>query len=826
MGNLPCVCCPQKFNSMKYLFLFFFIAFCCFFCDVLNAQIISGTVIDKSNGDQLVAANVYDTKNKRVFVSNNYGFYSIDTANDTLNLVFSYVGYQSVNIQIYCSRDTLVNVALEPLVLHIIEIKATQKSDITERTQVSVLNIPIEQLKKVPTIAGEADIMKSLQLLPGIQFGQEGSSNLFVRGGSADQNLILLDDVPIYNVNHLFGFFSIFPSDAIKSVEVLKGGFPARYGGRLSSVIDIRTKEGNLYDLKASANVGIIASNITLEGPIRKGKCSFLVTGRRTYIDLLMMPFTSSIYRKQGVKGRAGYYFYDATGKIKYVLNDKNRFYLSLYMGEDKNYTRLEMIKGSKEQKYQSKEQLQWGNITASLRWNHIYNSKVFSNFTLGYTRYQFSTTNEYAIRDTAQTYSSRFAYLSNIKDILLKQDFESYINPNLTLRWGSMQSVKYYTPNVNLIRTQAISIDNDTLIGSPRLNNYEINSFIEFEHQMSSRLKTNLGIRQSYFTTSNYHQLNFEPRFNARFFLTSTWSLKIGYGYMTQNLHLLTNNNVGAPTDLWLPATSKIQPENSHQVAIGCFSNFQQFEMSIEGFYKSMQGLIEYQEGASFTNSFQNWEDNVTIGKGTSYGVELFVHKKEGKSNGWLSYTLSWSNRQFEQLNEGKTFPFKYDRRHYYNLFFNQQLNNKKRYIAISWTFASGSAVTIPTQKQNTIDPDYTGNFENLINGQLLGFSQQVPFYPQKNNYRMRDYHRLDISYNTHKIRKKGERIWSFGVYNLYARRNPFYLYQEQQYDEFFLFDQQGQYIGTQQVFKGTVIKEFSLFSIVPFISYQFKFQ
>ena len=801
-----------------------------FTCCSLSAQTVSGTITDSSNNEQLVQANVFDKASKQVGVSNNYGFYSLSLKTDTVDLVFSYVGYQSQNRRFVLHQDTVINVPLVPSnTLKTVEIiAAKQAENVAQRTQVSVLNIPIEQLKSVPNIAGEADIMKSLQLLPGIQFGQEGSSNIFVRGGTPDQNLILLDDVPIYNVNHLFGFFSIFSPDAIKSVEVLKGGFPARYGGRLSSVLDIRTKEGNMYKYNGSLNVGLIASHFSVEGPIKKEKASFYVTGRRTYIDLLIQPFSAISYKKQGIKGKAGYYFYDATCKLKYIVDEKNKLYLSFYGGQDQNYTKLKALNADVDTLKQgnSNNYLKWGNATLSLRWNRIYNSKTFSNFTLAYTQYSFGTGSSYNNNNDDDPYSALFSYNSTIRDAFFKQDFDWYLNPQSTIKFGSVQSVKFYSPNVNIITTQSNTLNTDTLIGVPLFTTYEISNFIEDDQAINTKLKLNIGLRHNLFATKGYLKNSIEPRLALRYLFTPNFSVKAAYGYVTQNLHLLTNSGVGAPTDLWVPATKRIIPENSHQISGGFFANYKALDLSIEGFYKTMNNVIEYKEGASFANSFQNWEDKVAIGKGTSYGTELFIHKKEGKTNGWLSYTLSWTNRLFEELNNGKVFPFKYDRRHYFNVFFNQQLKKKNRNVSLSWTYATGSAVTLPSQKQNTIDPNYTGYFDNILNGQLNSFSGQTTYAPSRNNYRMRDYHRLDLAYNATKIKKHGERTWSLGIYNLYARRNPFYLYQEQNYDDVIIRDDQGHWIGTQSVYKGTTIKEFSLFSFIPFISYQFKYK
>lgn len=792
---------------------------------------ISGTITDSSNNEQLVSANVFDKASKQVGISNNYGFYSLSLKADTVDLVFSYVGYQSQSRRFVLHQDTVINVPLVPSnTLKTVEIiAAKQAENVAQRTQVSVLNIPIEQLKSVPNIAGEADIMKSLQLLPGIQFGQEGSSNIFVRGGTPDQNLILLDDVPIYNVNHLFGFFSIFSPDAIKSVEITKGAFPARYGERLSSVLDIRTKEGNIYKHKGNVNISPIAAQFSVEGPIIKNKLSFFVAARRTYIDLLLLPFAKMAYKQQDIKGGAGYFFYDSNAKLKYSMDTKNTLFFSFYGGKDKAATNLktEINTDTALVKQQTKNNLQWGNMTTSVRWNHIYNSKLFSNVTAAYTQYKFETGSDYSQITTTTTNGASFSYSSAIKDAFVKQDFDWFLNPRNTIKFGASESFKVYSPNVNVVKNTNTLANSDTTIGNIRLRTFEAATYLEDNIEFSKKCKANIGIRYNFLKVpdNSYHSL--QPRISLRYLFTPSLSIKAGYGYVTQNLHLLTNSGVGLPTDLWVPATKRIIPEKSHQWVLGVFKDVDgKLDLSVEGFYKTMNNVIEYKEGASFANSFQNWEDKVAIGKGTSYGTELFIHKKEGKTNGWLSYTLSWSNRLFEELNNGKVFPFKYDRRHYLNLFVSQQLLKPNQTIAVSWSYATGSAHTVPLQKHNTINDNITGGITNPLSGVYASYDGQANYSPERNNFRMRNYHRLDIAYNTTKEKPKGQRTWSMGIYNAYGRRNPFYLTLVENYKTVKNYDANGSLIGLTDVFTGMKLQEVSFFSITPFVSYQFKFK
>lgn len=563
---------------------------------------VSGYVRDSLTTESLIGASIYRQGSGQGTVANGYGFYSLTLPAGETGIAYSYAGYGTVLKRFSLQRDTVITVSLVPS-QELPEVEITASAPIHENVQMSAINLPVAQIKALPALMGETDVMKTLQLMPGIQSGGEGTTGLYVRGGGPDQNLILLDGVPLYNVSHLFGFMSVFNADAVNNVEVFKGAFPARYGGRVSSVVDVGMKEGNMRKFHGEGSIGLVASKITLEGPIAKDRTSFILSARRTYIDLITKPIVASQNRNSNDKYNAGYYFYDITAKVNYRFSDKDRIYLSLY-------------------------------------------------------------------------------------------------------------------------------------------------------------------------------------------------------------IHLLANSNVGLPTDLWVPATDRLKPQTSHQVAAGLARTFRQtYEISMEGYYKTMDNVPEYREGASFLNPDNRWEDRVLQGDGRSYGLELFVQKKTGSLTGWIGYTLSWTDRLFEELNNGRRFPYKYDRRHDFSIALIKRLS-KNVDLSGTWVFGTGNSISLPVgiyQASNPVQPNLT---------------PETPVYPdyydfgKRNGYRMAPYHRLDLSVSFMKTTKWGERRWVFGVYNAYSRRNPYYINVEKKEAR----------INGQNYQKYEYI-QYSLFPIIPSISYQFKF-
>ncbi|MCX6224585.1 MAG: TonB-dependent receptor plug domain-containing protein, partial [Bacteroidia bacterium] len=671
-------------------------------------------------------------------------------------------------------------------------------------TQMSMTELSAKSIKSLPMLLGEVDVLKALQLLPGVKGGSEGTSGIYVRGGGPDQNLILLDGVPVYNASHLFGFFSVFNPDAIQSVKLITGGFPARYGGRLSSVLDIRMRDGNNKKFSAEGSVGIISSKLTLEGPIIKDKTSFIVSGRRTYIDMLLWPLIKMQSGSSNSNLRAGYYFYDLNAKINHKFSDKSRLFLSAYSGRDKAYIG-DIEKGSDQgnsYRWETDGGLSWGNLTAAVRWNYVITPKLFSNTTITYSRYRFLTSmmNKAEDNDTL-TYLFDYQYESGIIDWAGKIDFEYLPDPNHTIRFGYNQIFHTFRPGVNVFSASGSgNIGIDTTFGNKDIYAHEGAFFVEDDWSILPSLKANIGYHFSGFRVQDSTYISLQPRISARFLLNEKFSMKAAFTTMSQYIHLLTNSTIGLPTDLWLPATKKIKPEKAVQYAFGVvYEPTEGIDISVEGYYKSMKNLIEYKEGASFYSYTDDWQDKIEIGEGRAYGVEILARKQAGKTSGWIGYTLSWSERKFKNISFGEWFPYRYDRRHDVSIVLNQKLSNRID-IGVTWVYGTGNAVTLPLEKYASIAGI---SFDRSY---FIG----IEAFDNRNSYRVPAYHRLDIGINFKKNRKWGERVWSIGAYNVYNRKNPFYLQ----------FDQKDTGNGTYQ----TVLSQYSLFPFIPSISYSFK--
>ncbi|GLR15556.1 TonB-dependent receptor [Portibacter lacus] len=779
---------------------------------------ISGYIRDASTGEELISANLFETTNGVGTVSNLYGFYSITLPKDSVYLNFSYIGYQSQSIGIYLDKDVTLNINLgESVELETVEIVATNAQKIEEKTEMSVIDVPIAQIKKIPALLGEVDVLKTLQLLPGVQSGGEGQSGLYVRGGSPDQNLILLDGVPVYNANHLFGFFSVFNADAIKDVKLTKGGFPARYGGRLSSVLEINMKEGNNQEYHGSASVGLISSKFTFEGPIVKNKASFIVSARRTYIDVLARPLISYGLRQEGAEGTFGYYFYDLNAKLNYRISDKDRLYLSAYTGDDKFYvsTVEEFSDGNFGKSEQStKFNLGWGNITTAARWNHLWTNKLFSNVTATYSRYNFNTligSRSEDFNDAGEVVDGENLsanYDSGIDDLSLRVDFDYIPLPNHFVKFGAQGIMHKFNPglfeiNADITNNGVQGIALDTIFGQDIVNSLEYNAFIEDDYKITDYLKVNGGLHFSGFSLNNTNYTSLQPRISANFRLPNSYALKASFATMRQYVQYLTNENLGLPSDQWLPTTERIKPQDSWQVALGIAKTYgDQYEFSVEAYYKEMKNLIGYKEGASLFN-LGDWQDQVTQGQGNSYGAEVFLQKKKGRLTGWVGYTLSWSNRQFDDKNFGNWYPFKFDRRHDLSIVGIYEISKRVSFAA-TWVYGTGNAITfaeslVPTVTDNQYGPS-------------SGF---IEYFKERNDFRMGDYHRLDVGFDFTRERKRYTRTWSIGAYNAYSRRNPFFLSRTTKYTT--------NPDGTAE--REEVLRQYSLFPIIPSISYKIDF-
>ncbi|MCC6257609.1 MAG: TonB-dependent receptor [Chitinophagaceae bacterium] len=761
---------------------------------------ISGYFRDISSGENLIGATLTLKGNSRGVNSNQYGFFSLTLPKGNYQLMASYVGYLPQVIDLPLYKDTVFNISMisgRNLSEEVI-VTARKRDNNVKVAQMGKISLPIDQIKSIPAFLGEVDILKAIQLIPGVRNAGEGSAGFYVRGGGPDQNLILLDDAVVYNSGHLFGFFSVFNADAIKNVTLIKGGMPAQYGGRLSSVLDVAMKEGNNQKMEVDGGLGLIASRLSIQGPLKKNKASFIVSGRRTYIDALIKPFIGKSSQFHG----SGYYFYDLNAKVNYIFSQKNRLYLSGYFGRDvfdfRNSTQSLEFK------------IPWGNSTGTLRWNHVFNKKLFLNTTAVYNDYNFyfsGAQNNFKIK-----------IASGIRDLSLKQDYDYYPFSQHKIKFGFNYTWHRFTPSV-------VSGNQDSVQFRP--NNaqikfaHEAGIYIQDNWDISKKLSINAGIRASYFmqvgpnkiftTDNNGNRIDsivfgkgkkvksyggLEPRLTLRYALDDNNSVKASVTRNLQYIHLVSNAGTTLPTDVWVPSTYLVKPQLSWLYAAGYFRNFHNnmFETSLELYYKSMQNQIEYKEG--FTPStIDDTENSFTFGKGWSYGAELFIHKVKGKFTGWLGYTLSYTWRKFPELNFGNKFPAKYDRRHDLSLVAMYELNDKWKFGA-TFVFGTGNAATLPQRFY-------------IIGGVL---TQE---YSAINQYRLPSYHRLDLSATLtpkRNYKRKVKREWVFSVFNAYSRKNPFFIY----------FDQTGSpYTGDLKI----QAKQVSIFPILPSITYNLKF-
>ncbi|HKK63229.1 MAG TPA: TonB-dependent receptor [Bacteroidales bacterium] len=780
---------------------------------------ISGYLQDSATGEKLIGANIYTESNLDGTASNNYGFYSLTLEQGEYEITYSYVGYQLVTKNVTLNSDQEINVSLSPSIgIEEVEITATTSQSV-KSSQMSSIDISVESIKKVPALLGEVDVIKAIQLLPGVQSGTEGASGLYVRGGGPDQNLILLDGTPVYNASHLFGFFSVFNADAINNVKLIKGGFPARYGGRSSSVLDISLKEGNLKEFKGAGSIGLIASKLTLEGPIIKDKASFIISGRRTYVDLIAQPIIRELADGDEFT-RQGYYFYDLNAKVNYKISSKDHLYLSVYSGDDRFYQNQEpysYLYDGVVFTNEARSNLGWGNITSAFRWNHQFSSRLFSNTSVTYSNYNYQVKNySESIVESAESVTSEINslnFLSGIEDFAGKIDFDFIPAADHYIRFGANYIYHTFKPGASVYQIKNAEVgDIDTTMGEDFVRASEFYLYVEDDYKINNRLKANLGLHYSGFLVNDRYYNSLQPRISARYLLSESLSFKTSYSMMQQYIHLLTNNNIGLPTDLWVPATDEILPQRSHQLAAGFSKSFgKMYLFSVEGYYKTMDNLIEYRDGASFMSSNTGWEDKVEMGKGWSYGGELFIEKKFGKLTGWLGYTLSWTNRQFEVLNNGEIFPYKYDRRHDIAIVTSFPLDDKW-FFSASWIYGTGTAHTLPTERYFGANNSYFGSTSRGfpftdVSGSNTPFTSELEHVDGRNSVRAANYHRLDVSFQKTKEKRWGEVTWSLGVYNLYSRKNPFYYY--------IGYDNRG----------NRALRRVSLFPFIPSVTYNFKF-
>lgn len=778
---------------------------------------ISGYILDDISRETLIGANVFDNVSKGGTSTNEFGFYSLTIPEGAVTLRFSYIGCDPEFKEIILDRNMEMNISLKASkALKEVTVYGDRSETGINATHMGALDIPVSILKTTPALLGEADVMKTIQMMPGVQAGTEGSAGVYVRGGGPDENLILLDGVPLYNVDHVFGFFSVFSPDAVKKVSLFKGSFPARFGGRLSSVIDVRTNDGDMRNFHGSVGIGLLSAKLQFEGPIIKDRTSFNISGRRSYLDLLAKPFMSK-------NEKYGYYFYDLNAKINHRFNDRSRLFISLYNGRDKLDS--EYSDNYDDTSSSDRTDLNWGNTLAAVRWNYIFSPKLFSNTTVAYTKYRFNVNskmyNQRINDDEVNEYKYSSRYKSGINDMAYNIDFNYHPLPKHHVRFGAGYLYHSFSPEVLTSRLKDVGTGApiDTTyhsLADSKMYAHEANMYFEDNIDIGSRFSVNAGLHFSLFNIKNTTYKSLQPRLSARYQLTDDIAVKGAYTKMSQYIHLLSSYTITMPTDLWVPATDNIKPMEAHQFSLGAYyTGFKGWELSMEAYYKGMRNVIEYKDGASFFGASHNWEDKVEMGKGRAMGVEFMAEKKIGKTTGWVAYTLAKSDRKFakEGINNGKRFPYRYDRRHHINLMVSHKFSEKID-IAGSWEFYTGGTTTIAEEKTMIIRP---GNNYFTGSGQWTWSPGEAYYIENRNNYRMPNSHRLNIGVNFNKKTKHGVRTWNISVYNIYNAMNPTFIYRDIKYVN--------NYNGNGMSNGEPILKKVTILPFIPSVSYIYKF-
>ncbi len=760
-----------------------------------NGQVtVSGTIRDADTGETLIGTTIYALELGLGTTSNEYGFYALNLPLDTdsVTLEFSYVGYQTVRRRIVPQTDLNLNIELGTGInLQEVVVKSNSSEEQLRTTDMSVENISAHQVKVIPALLGESDIIKTLQLKPGIPSGSEGSTGIYVRGGGTDQNLIVLDEAIVYNANHLFGFFSTFNTDAVKDLKLYKGGFPAQYGGRLSSVIDIRMKEGNNKKFSGTGGIGLISSRLTIEGPISGPHTSFILSGRRTYADLITQRINQANKNRENFTPIPDYYFYDLNAKVNHTFNNKNRLYLSGYFGRDVFQFNGEFFDFS----------FDWGNTTGTLRWNHVFSPRLFTNTTFTASNYQYN------IRNKVTGFS--FNIGSKIQDISLKTDFYHTPNNDHILRYGGVAIIHRFEVG----RLKAGSDDGEISFSSgQQFTATELGAYIMDEWTVNSSLTLQAGLRLSGFINDSTTYTGIEPRLSAKYSLTDHLSLKASYARMRQYLHLVSSSGIALPTDVWYPSTRNVKPQISDQIAAGWHMKLSNnWWIKNEYYYKWLYNQVDFIDGAQlFAND--RIEEEFAFGNGYAYGMELSVEKKEGKLTGWIGYTLAFVRKgNFRGIKrdimDGRYFAPRYDRRHDLSIVSIYQLSHRLTLTATA-VYGSGDLAWLPTGRLVFQDV-YGEQFEPI-----------VPYFEDRNNFRLPYFFRLDLGVVIKFSPKWGKSNLTINVFNATDRRNAFFIYLEPIFRKTTSPD--GQLI---QVPERIAAKQVSLFPILPAITWNFKF-
>jgi hypothetical protein len=797
-----------------------------------NKATISGFVKDSLNGETMPGVTIINPANPaQGVVTNLYGFYSITLEKGNQSIRFTSVGYamKEINIDLVADIKMDIDLTLTTYTGKEVVISGDRSDKNTRSSEMGTVSLSMDKIKSLPAFMGEVDLLKTIQLMPGVKSAGDGNTGFYVRGGGPDQNLILLDEAVIYNPSHLLGFFSVFNGDAVSGIQLYKGGMPAIYGGRLASVLDVSMKEGNARETRVEGGIGLISSRLTVQGPIKKDTASFIISARRTYVDIVATPF---IPKKSPFKG-SGIFFYDLNAKINWRLNDKNRLFLSGYFGRDKfSY---------KDKEADFEVNMPWGNSTSSFRWNHIFNRKLFLNTSLVFSDFKF----EFGGKQS----DFEFKLFSGIRDYNVKTDFNFYPNIRHNIKFGVNYTFHRFTPYNASASQGEVVFDTGKLT---RLYAHELAGYASDDWDINDYIKLHAGIRYSFFqqvgpfdrylrngigqrtdtvTYENFAPVvdygGWEPRLMLRVNTGKNSSIKASYTRNLQYIHLASLSAVSLPTDVWVPSTELVQPQIGVQYALGFFKNFREdmFETSVEIYYKEMENQVEYKEGSLPEDNLNDNSDyNFTFGKGWSFGAEFFIKKRLGKFNGWIGYTWSKTERQFPELNSGKSFYARFDRRHDASLVLIYEMNDEWTFSGV-FVYGTGNAITLPVARY-------------FIEGRI------VNEYGERNSFRMAPYHRLDLSATWHpdkikslarktkrylkkhpdasslppaknkweKFWRKTESSWNFSVFNVYNRMNPFFLY----------FDNAG---DIEQGSLRVVAKQVSLFPVLPSVTYNFKF-
>ena len=779
---------------------------------------VSGYITDLQTGETLIGAGVI--KGGKGAVTNAYGFYTLTLPKGRHSLTFSYVGYAEQTVELNLQRDTTVNIPLAPgTALKEATVVASKDAGI-QSTKMSAIELPMQVIKHAPVLFGEHDVLKTIQLMPGVQSGAEGFSGIYVRGGGPEENLLLLDGIPLYNAEHLMGILSVFQPEAVKKVTLYKGSFPARYGGRISSIIDVRTNDGNLKEFHGSVGVSALTDKIHLEGPIIKDKLAFSLSGRALHTFI----YTPLIHKMAGTP--VNYYFYDLNAKLAWRISDRDRLFANFYNGRDIFYYKDkgngddDTYDSEYDTKYSSaaKMNINWGNTLGGLRWNHVFSSKLFSNATLAYTRYRMHVgmdiMSEMRQKDrdtgveTLMSETFQFGYESGMRDLTAKMDFDYTPSPEHLVKFGAEYVHHTFIPEtiggyMAEYNSGDISASMDTTFNASvndKLRGHEISVYAEDDFTVWGRLTLNPGLHAAFFHTHGTPYWSIEPRMSVKLDITPDISAKAAYSRMAQYVHLLSPSSITLPTDLWVPITDKIKPVTSDQTSLGLYwTGLKGWEFSLEGYLKWMHNILEYRDGTSFFGNSANWQNNVEMGEGFARGVELFVEKKTGRATGWLGYTLAWSDRRFPNgsINSGEWFPYRYDRRHNVSLVFNYDFGHGLNASA-TWTFASGNTMTLPERQTAVVTPDGRIVQQNYVSG--------------RNNYRLPPSHRLNLGLSWTRYKRRGEAVWDLSIYNVYNSMNPNFVFS----DTYTRYDSEGNIVDS-----GITLQKLTILPFIPSIGW-----